>query len=204
MTSHNRHPPKLSSERRRFQDTWFPHSRIVFFSSRARTGMIVWKCALGEIQHFARGNGHTKPALNLHTRASEYHTGKNLLRVTTERSHESPGPGLAKAVAPTGRVLECVPLLGWLPALCPKCCSFPSHLHFSLPILSSREPPLCSRAENKGRPERRLDSQDEVLLPYVTVPSGGGPRNCGHQAALSPAALSPSPRVCRAGRLLPG
>ena len=90
MTSHNRHPPKLSSERRLFQDSWFPHSRIVFFSSRTRTGMIVWMCALGEIQHLARGNGHTKPALNLHTRASEHHTGKNALRVTTEWSCEFP------------------------------------------------------------------------------------------------------------------
>ena len=157
MTSHNRHPPKLSSERRRFQDTWFPHSRIVFFSSRARTGMIVWKCALGEIQHFARGNGHTKPALNLHTRASEYHTGKNVLRVTTERSHESPRPRTRQGRCSDRQGAGVCPPPWLAPSLVSKVLLFPlpSPLPSPYPFFSTASPLFQGRKQGQTREKAR-------------------------------------------------
>lgn len=177
----------------------------MFFSSRTRTGMIIWKCALGEIQHLPCGNGRIKPALNLHSRAGEHHTVKDALRAATEWSRECPRPGTREGRRSEGQGAGVRPLFGWLPALCPKCCSFPSHLHFSLPTLSSRRPPLCSRAESMGKPERRIGGHDDVLLTYATVPGGGGPGGCGHQAAaLSPPAPPPPPGCAGRGRLLPG
>lgn len=68
--------------------------------------------------------------------------------------------------------------------------------HYSRYITIRRKAEL---AATLGLSERQVGT-----LQGPVIPSGGGPRNCGHQAALSPAALSPSPRVCRAGRLLPG